>query len=285
MTKHLGTAIMIITLFSILSCEEQTNYYEGYEQTIIVDGSIELNGFPTVILTRNIPYYVNIDSADLPYLILRQAKITVSDEETSEVLTLKYKKDKFPPYFYEGNEIKGRAGHTYKLLINYGNKTLTASTTIPYPVLLDSVWFQSNSPADSLGKINAIINDNTATNYYRTYTKIKTSQNQYYPTLISNYNDQLFNGKAFTFHFSKGPETFLDISNANFNFNRGDTIYLKICTVDKPNYEFWKSYQNEVSNGANPFASSYHKIESNIEGEGKGIWGGYGSTVYQVIAK
>lgn len=269
-----------------ISCSEETNYYEGYHQTIVVEGSIETNGFPKVIITRNIPYYTNVDSADLQYLVLRQAKVTVFEGDYSEVLTLKYKKEEFPPFFYEGNEIKGKPGHTYKLLINYGEKTITASTTIPVPVLLDSVWFQTNSPSDSMGKIHALLNDDpNIHSYYRTYTRIISQQDQYYPTLISNFDDRLFNGTLYTFNLNKGPETYLNIETSNFYFKRGDTVLFKISTVDKSNHEFWKSYQNEVSNGANPFASSYHKIESNMEGDGKGIWGGYGSTVYQVIAK
>jgi hypothetical protein len=50
-------------------------------------------------------------------------------------------------------------------------------------------------------------------------------------------------------------------------------------------FKFWQGYQTEVPNGANPFASSFHTIESNIVGEGKGIWGGYGSAVYQIVNK
>ncbi|NJK95821.1 MAG: hypothetical protein HC905_13735 [Bacteroidales bacterium] len=90
--------------------QDEDSYYEGYEPSIIVDGTIELNDFPKVILTRNIPYYISIDSADMIYLVLRQAKVTVTDGEKTEILTLKYKKDVFPPFYYQGNEIKGKQG-------------------------------------------------------------------------------------------------------------------------------------------------------------------------------
>lgn len=286
MKNLLAILFLIAAIASLFSCEDQNPYYEGYEPTIIVDGKIEINNFPKVTLTRNIPYYVNIDSSDLFYLVLKQAKITVYNDTESEVLTLKLNDKEFPYYFYEGTRLKGKAGVKYYLKIEHGNNIITANTSIPNPVRFDKVWFQPVTTKDSLGRIHATLTDDaTQHNYYRTYTMITNRQNQYYPTLVSNFDDRLFNGETFTFELNKGPETFLDIQNADFYFKKGDTIFLKVCTVDERTHEFWKSYQYEVANGANPFASSYHKIESNIEGDGKGIWAGYGSTLYQIIAK
>jgi len=286
MNSNFRNILFVTGVILLVSCEDKTDYDLGFVSTIIVEGKIELNGYPKVILTRNIPYYVEVDSADLLTLVLRQAKVTVSDGVKSEILTLRYKKEEFPPFFYEGNELIGESGKTYYLTIDYGQKKLTATTIIPKPVELDSVWFEPNTPGDSLGKINALLSDNSNEhNYYRLFTKISTKQNQFYPTLISNFNDRLFNGIAFTFHLSKGPESYLDLKSADFDFKRGDTVFVKICTMDEAHFTFWQGYQSEVANGANPFASSYHKIESNIAGDGKGIWGGYGSSIYQVINK
>lgn len=269
----------------MFSCEDKTGYDSGFSSTIIVEGKIELNGYPKVILTRNIPYYVNVDSADLIYLVLRQAKVTVSDGEKSEILTLRYNNEEFPPFYYEGNELIGEAGKSYYLTIDYGEKKLTATTFIPPPVMLDSIWFQPNSTGDSLGKINALLKNTNQHNYYRVFSQIRSKQKQFYPTLISNFDGRLFNGMDFIFHLSKGPESYLDLKNTHFDFRRGDTVLLKICTLDQAHFTFWQGYQNEVVNGANPFASSYHKVESNIVGDGKGIWGGYGSSIYQIVNK
>jgi hypothetical protein len=58
-----------------------------------------------------------------------------------------------------------------------------------------------------------------------------------------------------------------------------------VCTLDKECFDFWYSYRGEVANGANPIATSYHKINSNIHGDGVGVWGGYGVTIKKIIAK
>jgi hypothetical protein len=277
--------IMLLCLF-LFSCEEKSDYFSGFTSTIIVEGKIELNGYPKVILTRNIPYYAQIDSADLIKMVLRQAKVTVSDGEKTEILTLKFNSKEFPPYYYQGNELIGKAGKTYYLTIDYGKIQLTATTTIPNPVSLDSVWFKPNSPGDSLGKIYALLQDDPEQhNYYRIYTKIRSKQTEYYPTLISTYDDKFFNGKDYTIQLSKGPESYLDLKNVIYDYTQGDTVYVKIATIEKAVFDFWAGYKNEVVNGANPFASSYHVIKSNIVGDGKGIWAGYGSSVYMVVNK
>ena len=285
MNRIFHNILIVLALIIFFSCEDKTRYDSSFTSTIIVEGKIELNGHPKVILTRNIPYYVDVDSADLIYLVLRQPKVTVSDGEKSEILTLRYNNEEFPPFYYEGNELIGEAGKFYYLTIEYGEKKLTATTFIPQPVMLDSIWFQPNSSGDSLGKINALLKNTNQHNYYRVFSQIRSKQKQFYPTLVSNFDGRLFNGMDFTFHLSKGPESYLDLNSTDFDFRRGDTVLLKICTLDEAHFTFWQGYQNEVANGANPFASSYHKVESNIVGDGKGIWGGYGSSIYQIVNK
>ena len=71
----------------------------------------------------------------------------------------------------------------------------------------------------------------------------------------------------------------------NEYFNIGDTVSIKFCTIDKDHYEFWNTFQDEVLNTVNPFASSLSVIKSNIQGDGLGIWGGYGVSYYTLIIK
>jgi len=276
---------LVIGLFWLESCQDDITDRTDFDPSIVVDGRIESNNYPRVFLTRNIPYFVNIDSADIINLVLREAKVTVSDGVDSEILTLMYDKNLFPPYYYQGTDMIGKAGNTYQLTINYGNITLTSSTTIPSIVIADSVWFQPKSDDPNLGEILVGFHDNPLQkNYYKTFTKIVGQETDFYPTLLSNFDDQLFNGQYFIFHLDRGPESYLNLNQKDFSFSRNDTVFVKICNIDENSYAFWNSYQNEISNGANPFASSFHEISSNIEG-GLGIWCGYGTMIYKIIAK
>jgi hypothetical protein len=275
----------ISIVFAAYSCQQE-NYVTDFTPSIVVDGRIESNGYPYVFLTHNIPYYVDIDSNQIEYLVLRQAKITVSDGESSEILTLKRDKKLFPPFYYQGNELMGEPGKTYALTVEYGNTILTATTTIPFPVTPDSAWFQPKRDTPDKGLILVRLHDNpNETDYYKMFTRIEGKQTGFIPTLLSDYSDKWINGQNYVFQLNKGPDTYLNMNDADFYFSRNDTISLKVCTLDKEHFDFWYSYRNEVANGANPLASSYHTINSNIKGDGIGIWGGFGVTIIRVIAK
>ena len=283
--KILQKTYLFLSLLSASACEPdiQTELLPLKKQ-VVVDGWIEQGNFAYVFLTYNTPYFSNLDSASFRALVATYAKVTISDGENSEILTLMRDTNYFPPVFYRGTELKGKVGKTYSLIIVDNLDTITASTTINQPVVLDSIWFEFNSKGDSMGIVKGTFTDNVnVKNYYRTFTKIKNVNKVFVPTLISNFDDKYFNGERFTFSLKKGPETYLKPVK-NIYYSRGDSIQVKITSIDEKSFKFWVNYQDEVINSGNPFAASHKKVTSNING-GLGIWCGYGSSYYLVIAK
>ncbi len=252
---------------------------------IVVDGWIENGQFAKVLLTRNSPYFSSIDSASMRSLVLTRAKVTLSDGIQTETLILRKNEDYFPPYIFEGNEIIGEMGKTYTLTAEYGGKTVAASTTIPSRVMLDTAYFKLETNSDSLGTIFLEFTDPAnERNFYRILTKRKTKDPRYYSTMVMALDDGLFSGEKVEFSITRGPESILS-SYGHEYFKTGDTVSIKFCTIDKTHYDFWNSFQNEAFNSSNPFASSLSKINSNIQGDGLGIWGGYGVSYYNLIIK
>jgi hypothetical protein len=253
------------------------------DDLIVVDGWIENGQFARVLLTRNAPYFSSIDSASIRSLVLTQAKVTLSDGENSETLILRKNTDYFPPYVFEGNEITGETGKRYTLHATFGGKTATATTTIPEPVAIDTVFFELNAGSDSLGSIYLAFTDPAdVKNYYRILTKRIGTDSRYYATMIMALDDIYFSGEQFNFSFSNGPDNFLT-SFGNDYFKTGDTVSIKFCTIDEDHFLFWDSFQEEVFNAVNPFATSMLDVQSNIEGDGLGIWGGYGAVYHTLI--
>lgn len=265
-----------------------TPYFEAdlpnIKKQIVVDGNIENGAYASVLLTYNTQYFANLDSASFRALVATRAKVTLSDGNRSEILTLMRDTNYFPPYVYRSVDIVGEVGKTYTLLVEDELDTVSAITTIPKPITLDSIWFSFYPKNDTSGIIKGIFQDNKdEVNYYKTFAKIVKHNKRFYPTLISNFEDNLFNGKQFTFSLQKGPESYLQIDK-NLDFKIGDTILVKVTSIDKPTYEFWRSYEDEVLNSGNPFAANHNEIKSNIK-NGLGIWCGYGATYYNIIAK
>jgi hypothetical protein len=274
----------IILLCLAWGCSREENYQKDFVPKLVVDGSIETGGYAHVAITRNIPYYSSVDSSNFLRLVIKQAKVILATSEKSEILTLTYNETYTPPWYYKSTEITGKEGETYTLTILWDTLTLKAQTTIPVSVKPDSVWFQTAGDNAEKGLIYLRINDNYSdSNYYKISTKTGIRQNVFTPTLQSVYADWYFNGQQYTFSLYRGAESFLALSDANdFYFNKGDTVWVKLCTMDKACFSFWKTYYSEAANGANPFASSIHSVSSNIDG-GLGIWGGYGQTVTKIV--
>jgi hypothetical protein len=255
------------------------------DDKIVIDGWIDSGQYAKVLLTRNSSYFSMIDSVSLRDLVLTKAKVTLTDGEKSEILILRRNDDYFPPYIFEGNEIIGDTGKIYTITAEYGGKKAWAQTTIPEKVKLDTIYFKPDPEEDSLGVIYLEFNDPPRTkNYYRILSQCVGEDIRFNSSMIMGIDDILFDGQSFGFSMSRSPQSFLS-SQSNKYFKLGDTVNIKFCTIDKEQFDFWNSFQDEVLNVSNPFASSLTSIKSNVEGDGLGIWGGYGVSYYTLIIK
>ena len=65
-------------------------------------------------------------------------------------------------------------------------------------------------------------------------------------------------------------------------FGPDDTVYVKFAHIPAEGFEFWNSYDNEVTNGNNILFPNTSNLKSNISG-GRGIWCGYGTDIMRII--
>ncbi len=279
--------LLLIPAVLLLACvPEPTLDQTVYEPKLVIDGSIESGGFPRVVLSNSASYFMNIDSANIRQLIVSTAKVTVSDGTNEEILTLKRDDDFFPPFIYQGTSLKGEVGKTYALTVEVNGKRYTASTTIPPPPKFDKLWFELAPGKDSLGYVYGQLTDNPdEANYYRVFTQRLHQDNRFVPVYLSAVGDQYFNGKQFTFTILRGPEDFTNVID-DLYFKRGDSVRVKLCSMDRAHFDFWRTVERELYVVGNPFSSSGNEILSNIDGEkALGVWGGYGVSHYAINIK
>jgi len=279
--------LLIIPAILLLACVPEPSLDQtAYEPKLVIDGSIESGGFPRVVLSNSASYFMNIDSANIRDLIVSTAKVTVSDGETEEILTLKRDDDFFPPYVYQGTSLKGEVGKTYSLTVEVKGKRYTASTTIPPPAKFDKLWFELAPGKDSLGYVYGQLTDNAEeANYYRVFTQRLNKDNRFIPVYLSAVGDQYFNGQQFTFTILRGPENFTNVID-DLYFKRGDSVRVKLCSMDRAHFDFWRTVERELYVVGNPFSSSGNEIISNIDGDDAlGVWGGYGVSFYAINIK
>ncbi len=106
---------LIVSMLLIWGCEPIEEGLPTSEQKLVIDGAIEQGQFPIVYLTLSSGFYDPVDSMNLLDLIVTTARVSVSDGENEEVLTLFRNEGYFPPYYYRGTALRGVIGKEYTL--------------------------------------------------------------------------------------------------------------------------------------------------------------------------
>lgn len=275
----------IIILQLIVSCEPKFDYGEvDFNPQIIVEGWIENDGVAHVILTQSIPLdgdFENIAVNDIP---IRWAKVSVSDGTNTEILTGRMDYDYSPPFIYKGVNIKGEIGKNYTLKVEYSGRILTSKTTIPPEITyIDDYEVVKCNESDSLYQLNIRFKDNTEnTNYYKIFTKVYPVDSRYFSSFMGTIQDDILpidGNSKLTVNRALRYEL---IGEYTPYFKKSDTVMVKLTQIEKPGFDFWSAYDNEVANGKNPLFPSSSNLKSNISG-GKGIWCGYSRDIKKII--
>ncbi|RKR09454.1 uncharacterized protein DUF4249 [Flavobacterium sp. 90] len=273
--------ILFLFALVITSCSKDDFSEQNLESKVIVEGWIEEGDYAQVLLSSSIPVTGTIDSTNVLSHVIRSAKITISDGETSEVLRVKNDKNRVPPFVYFGSTLKGEAGKEYSLKIEYLNRIITAITKVPKSVPLKNAEYIKKNSADTTGYIFVKFDDPVnEKNYYQIATKIDGEEPIFVPSFYGNLDDQNFNKSEVSVQINRGVLLFPKTKFTPY-FTDGDLIHVKLRTQNKDALDFWNSWQNEIVNSKNPIYPANASLKSNING-GIGIWAGYGQSTLVV---
>ena len=168
--------LLFLFVLVMASCSrDDFSEQASIESKIVVEGWIEEGDYAQVLLSSSIPVADVIDSTNVLNHVIRSAKITISDGQTSEVLRVKNDKNRVPPFVYFGSTLKGEAGKQYSLKIEYLSRVVEAVTTIPKSVELKSAEYIKKNDTDTTGYVFVKFNDPLEDkNYYQVATRIDT---------------------------------------------------------------------------------------------------------------
>lgn len=286
MKSNLLGGIVLGSIF-LLSCEKNIDIpLENTSPQVIVEGTIQQNEKPKILITRSSDYFATLPTtpAEIAKYIVQNAVVTVSNGTVTEslhpVLDTKY-----PFFYYTSDNLVGEIGKTYELNIQADGKTLTSSTTIPNPVMLDSIWFKRSDVAnnDSIGYVWVRHPDPPElNNCYRIYVQVN-SEDRYY-AIPNPFDDKFMNGTtydAFIIHPDPTGEYDRAKNRKIGYFQRGDTVRINLASIGTRELQFYRVYENNRSGRGNPFSAPI-VLPTNIVG-GNGIWAGHGAGLHTFI--
>lgn len=290
MVKNVYIYIMLFVLV-LSGCETPISItVPNHKNPLVIEAWIETDQVATVVISRSLSYYSEIDMATILRSIDTTALVEVSDDEgNSETLSLGFSPEHIYGLLgraYVGSTLKGKAGHSYHLTVKTKDQIYTASTYIPSsPVLIDSLYFNKITESDTSSTIRILFRDKAEEfNCYRFFTKIKNIDMAFSQVPIGVFDDLTFNGLTLNFELMRQPLN--NIFTANLspeedeNYHRrtffeGDVVYVKSTTIDVETKNYWTSLQSDISGGQNPFITPGNH-PTNIKGENvTGIWSGY----------
>ncbi len=287
--------LLAVLFFIVISCEKNINFkLDAAEPLLVVDAQIENEKEPTVVLTKSLSYFGKISPDILASTFVHNADVFMSNG----MVTHKLKEYPVPlapgftAFYYSldpsdpATAFVGQVNRRYNLRIVSEKKEYSSTILIPgFNALLDSVWTKpAPQNPDSNKRILMIRGTDPPGrgNYVRYFTKVNSDP--FLPGENSVFDDQVIDGTTFEVQLFRGIDRNDPPSGDNNFFNKGDTITMKFCNIEKPAYTFWSTWEFAFQGIGNPFAQP-NKVIGNISNGALGVFSGYAARYRTIIAK
>jgi len=157
---------------------------------------------------------------------------------------------------YQSSALTGTPGNTYHLSVTIDGHVYTASSTMPQPVALDSIYVSTESFSNN--KYMTVVYHDPAgiANYYHYVQYVNGKKEK---TIFAD-NDEFTDGQTV-----KSRLSFNNDNNDNSrDIHTGDSVRIDMFCIDPDVYKYWYSL-NDGATGANQSASPSNPV-SNITG-------------------
>jgi hypothetical protein len=288
--------LVLVSFFLVVlltGCERDITFnLDTVESKLVVEASIENGEPPLVILSKSLPFFDTIRTSQLATSFVRDAKVAIVHNGITYPLKgytsflagipvgYHYTVDSLQPALF----LRGALQQRYTLTIQWQGKFYQAQTTIPSLTRrIDSIFWRPAPPDNPPNKAALYVRATDAPgfgDYIRYYTR--QNNGPFLPGLNSVYDDQVIDGTSYEVQVERGivrngqPE-----EGYNF-FDRGDTVTLKLCNIDKATFDFWRTVEFNYASIGNPF-SSPTKVLGNVSGNALGYFGGYAAQYRTII--
>lgn len=279
MRKASFTLILVSLLGS--ACEKENTGQPPGPNLPVVEGMIEENGYPLVMLSSNPAHFAGSLPPANAASWIHNAVVTVSNGPQTQQLREYRLTDAAGRAFWAYTvdtaglpyAFRGETGKSYTLTIESEGKKLHAITTIPVRRLrLDSVWWA----AGKAGLMARFTGSQQGPSYARYFT---ARNGEDYRPGMHPLSAQSTGNSTFAIRLRTAPAGSGALAYANFG--SGDTVSLKFCNVDHRTYDFFRSAGSAWEAGEDPLGPSV-RTTGNVSG-GYGYWGGYSVTYERII--
>lgn len=269
--------IFAVLLVCNTSCDNSYLESDNVEE-LVVEGWIESGHAPVVFVTSTLP----VSSTPQPLSniadhLLRYAEVYVEHNGERYYLTARLTDSYVIKNYFTSSVLRGVPGETYRLYVKWLDYEASAVCTIPEPPLIDTASAEKAGNGNSYIAKITFHNNPEMGKFYQSFRRIGDETGYYeavnFTTLNGAEQDTVI------------TETFMrpldPLKPGDVYFHPGDTVSLKLATIEQPMYEFWKSFANYSSSSGTVFSAPTN-VKGNVDGA-IGYWAGYGIDIREIV--
>lgn len=162
---------------------------------------------------------------------------------------------------YSIQQLRGTAGHTYKMVVDYNGATYEATSTMPNKVPFEELKYQEVSRFQTNIRMVAVYNDpKNQSNYYR-WATIGTDGIRSRSYFVRS--DAFNNGNRIE-----------QVIDSGMDIETGDKITIEMQCIDKATFDYFLTLGKQQGQGPNSGSSGVNP-PTNITGGALGYFGAY----------
>jgi len=243
MKNFRSTILGLVSVITISSCQTTiTPSLPGSTPKLVIEGAVNNTPGPyTIKISNTVSFY-----ADNTYPNVSGASVTITDQTAG----ITDKLTETSSGTYTTHLITGKPGSTYQLTVVVDGKTYLSSSTMPYPVVLDSVTLDYTSVKNMIQPVVHFQDPGNLVNFY----KFTIQKNGVKLNRFQTLEDLLTNGK-----YNRAA-----LATDTGALKRNDEVNVSLVGIDKGAYNFLQEaesvafYNDQLATPSTP--------ESNITG-------------------
>jgi hypothetical protein len=264
--KVLMKTFLLCLMIAVVSCQKVIELpLNGNEPKYVIEGTITNEpGVCVVHLTQSVDF-----NAENIFPMVTGASVTVKDNGTS------FNLPETSPGVYQSNAINGTPGHVYELMVLVNGKEFRASSTMPQPVHLDTLYIATGPFGQfkfpTISYTDPVVEDNG-------YIFVQYVNGKKDPAIFWD-DDEFTNGLSVTTLLDNG----VDKKDDPRLIHTGDLVTIEMQGVDENVLKYWYTLRTGGGTGGGNMVAPSNPT-TNIQGGALGYFSAHTIDRKSVIA-
>ncbi len=261
--RLIRSVALLLPALLTAACDEVAEPAMPEETPIVAEGWIENGATPVVIVTRAVD--LTQDAPSMDNFVEKWCRVSIFDNDVQYLLTGTINNAYTPPFIYTSSRLKGRAGHTYRLMIETDTDTIMSQPlTLPDPPAIASLTAEiADSIPEPSYTLRLKLKNPDPEGYYKIYGQSLGIDSRYYPTFMGTFAGRDYDPEK-GLMVSRGIHSGYAADSISHFYAGGERVMIKVARIELDVFDFWQAYDANVSLSGNLLFPATVNCPSNL---------------------